>query len=82
MWHPQTSAADNPQHYAATAILVGTVEVKPHSMQIDLKKSKTVDINILLNRIKVDKNRANLNNLKKFSFWLSIICITGLLIII
>jgi hypothetical protein len=48
----------------------------------NLKKSKTVDINILLNRIKVDKNRANLNNLKKFSFWLSIICITGLLIII
>tara|TARA_B110001452_G_C14953371_1_gene333419 strand:- start:1 stop:213 length:213 start_codon:yes stop_codon:yes gene_type:complete len=47
-----------------------------------LKKSKTVDINILLNRIKADKNRANLNNLKKFSFWLSIICITGLLIII
>ena len=48
----------------------------------NLKKSKTVDINILLNRIKVDKNRANLNNLKKFSFWLSIICITGLLITI
>ena len=47
-----------------------------------LKKSKTVDINILLNRIKEDKNKANLNNLKKFSFWLSIICITGLLIII
>jgi len=48
----------------------------------NLKKSKTVDINILLNRIKEDKNKANLNNLKKFSFWLSIICITGLLITI
>ena len=48
----------------------------------NLKKSKTVDINILLNRVKEDKNKANLNNLKKFSFWLSIICITGLLITI
>ena len=41
-------------------------------------KKGTVDINILLNRIKVDKNKTNINNLKKLFFLISIVCATAL----
>ena len=41
-------------------------------------KNRTVDINILLNRIKVDKNKTNINNLKKLFFLISIVCATVL----
>jgi len=44
----------------------------------DSAKNRTVDINILLNRIKVDKNKTNINNLKKFFFLISIVCATVL----
>ena len=38
-------------------------------------KKGTVDINILLNRIKVDKNKTKINNLKKLFFLTSIISV-------
>ena len=44
----------------------------------DSGKNRTVDINILLNRIKVDKNKTNINNLKKLFFLISIVCATVL----
>ena len=44
----------------------------------DSGKNRTVDINILLNRIKVDKNKTNINNLKKLFFLISIVCATAL----
>ena len=43
-----------------------------------LGKNRTVDINVLLNRIKVDKNKTNINNLKKLFFLTSIVCVTVL----
>ena len=45
-------------------------------------KKRTVDINILLNRIKVDKNKTKINNLKKLSFLSFIVCVTALFAII
>tara|TARA_B100000795_G_C22541189_1_gene338881 strand:- start:166 stop:378 length:213 start_codon:yes stop_codon:yes gene_type:complete len=45
-------------------------------------KKKIVDINILLNRIKVDKNKTKINNLKKLSFLSFIVCVTALFAII
>ena len=48
----------------------------------DLKKNRTVDINILLNRIKVDKSKTYFNNLKKYFVLISIVCITALFTII
>ena len=44
----------------------------------DSDKKRIVDINILLNRIKVDKNKANINNLKKLFFLSSVVCLTVL----
>ena len=41
----------------------------------DSGKNRTVDINILLNRIKVDKNKTKINNLKKLFFLTSIISV-------
>ena len=41
----------------------------------DSAKNRTVDINILLNRIKVDKNKTKINNLKKLFFLTSIISV-------
>ena len=48
----------------------------------NFKRNKTVDINILLNRIRENQNKAHLNTLKKISFWVFIVCIIGLLSII
>ena len=48
----------------------------------DSAKNRTVDINILLNRIKVDKNKTKINNLKKLSFLSFIVCVTALFAII
>ena len=45
-------------------------------------KKRTVDINILLNRIKVDKNKTKIDNLKKLSFLSFIVCVTALFAII
>ena len=44
----------------------------------DSAKNRTVDINILLNRIKVDKNKTKINNLKKLFFLTSVVCLTVL----
>ena len=44
----------------------------------DSGKKQIVDINILLNRIKVDKNKANINNIKKLFFLTSVVCLTVL----
>ena len=48
----------------------------------NFKKKKTVDINILLNRIRENQKKAYLNTLKKISFWIFLFCIMGLLSII
>tara|TARA_B110001450_G_C17631729_1_gene485503 strand:+ start:603 stop:815 length:213 start_codon:yes stop_codon:yes gene_type:complete len=48
----------------------------------NFKKNKTVDINILLNRIRENQSKAYFNTLKKIAFWSSLVCIIGLLSII
>ena len=55
-------------------------EQTPHSMQKTVRKSKKVDINLLLNNVRAERKKKKFENILLFGLAVTAVVITGIIV--